>query len=138
MNSVSATSATPTAYAINAKEFGPAAASAIGLAAGAAAVAANAVNSTVSITGEGLKRLSDFAGSAVATVENAVSGAGTELSAIGRDVEADVKKAYGAVSDTASNVVSNAEDFTSALGGDLASVASAAGDLVSFVKAEIV
>jgi phage-related protein len=138
MTSISATSMTPTAYEINSKEFGPTAASAIDVLAGAADAATDAVSSTVSLTGEGLKRLSAFAGSAMDTVENAASGAGTELASMGRDVEADLKKAYGAVSSSVSSAVSNVEDFASSVGSGLASVASAAGDVVSFLKNEIV
>jgi phage-related protein len=137
MDNVSATSTTPTAYTVNSQEFGPTAASVIDLAAGAASAVTGAVGSTVSITEEGLKRLSDFAGSAVDTVEDAVSGVGTALSSIGRDVEADVKKVYGAVSNSVSSAVSNVEDFASNVGDDLASVGSAAGDVVSFIKAEV-
>src|SRR3978361_753326 len=88
---VSSTPKTPTAFDVNAGEFGPGIATAIGV----AAAATDAASATYSFSDEGLKKFSDMANSAVDGVENAVAGIGTALSKIGSAVEDDVRKAYG-------------------------------------------
>jgi len=121
---------TPTAFDINSAEFGPTAATAIGV----AATATDAVGSTVSFSKEGLSKLVDMADSAVDSVENAISGAGKELSTLGHDIADEFKKAYGAVEHTASSVVSAVEDAASTVENAVSSAASAVGDAATYVK----
>jgi phage-related protein len=121
---------TPTAFDINAKEFGPTAATAIGV----AAAATDAVGSTVSFSKESLSKLADLAGSAVDGVETAITGVGDSLSTLGHDVADEFKKAYGAVEHTVSSVVSAVEDAADTLEDGVSSMASAVGDAASYVK----
>jgi phage-related protein len=130
---VGSTSKTPTAFDINAGEFGPTVASAIGV----AAAATDAASATYSFSDEGLKKLSDLATSAADGVENAVAGVGNTLSKIGHEVEDDVKKAYGVVKNSVSTVVSKVENAASSVEDEMGSVASAIGDAASYVKDEI-
>ena len=124
---------TPTAFEINSKEFGPTAATAIGV----ADAATEAVGSTVSFSEQGLSKLADLAGSAVDSVESAISGVGDSLSTLGHDVADEFKKAYGAVEHTVSSVVSAVEGAASSVEDSVSSVASAVGDAASYVKEEV-
>lgn len=127
---VSAARKPPTAFDINAKEFGPTAATVIGV----AAAATDAASDTVSFSSAGLKKLGDMAESAINTVENAVTSVGKEFSSIGNTIENDVKKAYNAVSDTVSSVADKVEGAASSVEDEVSSVASSIGDAASYVK----
>jgi hypothetical protein len=127
----SAAKKTPTAFEINSAQFGPAAATAIGLTAAATDVMATAASATYSFSSDGLKKLSDLVGDAAQGVEGAVTGLGDELSSIGRDAEAEVKKAYGAVSDSVSSVASAVGEAASFVKDEVVSAADAAGQLLA-------
>jgi hypothetical protein len=131
---VSSTPKTPTAFDVNAGQFGPTVATAIGV----AAAATDAASATYSFSDEGLKKISDLASSAVDGVENAFSSAGTTLSNFGHSVENDLKKAYGVVKDSMATAASKAEDMASSVEDEVSSVASAVGDAASYVKDEMV
>jgi phage-related protein len=130
---VSSARKTPTAFEINSKEFGPTAATAIGV----AAAATDAASATVSFSDAALKKLSDIAQPVVDGIENAVSSVGKEFSSIGHTIENDVKKAYGAVSDTVSSVAAKAEGVASSVEDEVSSIASSLGNAASYVKDEV-
>ena len=130
---VSTARKTPTAFDINSKEFGPTAATAIGV----AAAATDAASATYSFSSEAMKKLGNMADSAIDTVENAFSGVGKELSSIGNTIENDAKKAYNAVSDTVSTVVDKVEGAASSVEDELSPVTTAIGNAASYVKDEL-
>jgi phage-related protein len=124
---VGSTSKTPTAFDINAGEFGPAVAS-----------ASDGTSTSYSFSDESLKKLSDLANSAVDGIENAASDVGTAISNVGHAIGDDVKKAYGAVKNSVASIASKAENAASSLEDDASSVASAVGDAALYVKDEFV
>jgi phage-related protein len=130
---VGSTAKAPSAFDINAGEFGPTVATAIGV----AAAATDAASSTYSFSDESLKKLSDLATSAVDGVESAVAGVGTTLSNIGHAVENDLKKAYGVVKNGVSTAAAKVEGAASSIEDEMGSVASAVGNAASYVKDEV-
>jgi phage-related protein len=142
----------PTAFDVNSQEFGPVAATAIGV----AAAATDAAGATVSFSSEGLKRLADLGNSAESAVEGVFTGIGNEISSLGHDVKDGVEKAYHAVENTFSSAVgsvegaiSSVEDSVSSglsavksaiitpVEDSISSVASAVGDAASYVTDEV-
>jgi phage-related protein len=118
---------TPTPYEINARQFGPVGATAIGV----AAQATDMASATATFSADGLKKLSDLAGSAVDSVEGAISEVGDGLASIGHTIADDATKAYRAVADTANAVVSGIGDAVQSVEDGVASAASSAAGYVA-------